>query len=41
MKPILLVIAIFTIFMGMLFIVSHDNSEAEYIGELPTIEIIE
>ena len=41
MKPILLLIAIFTIFIGMLFIVSADNSEPAYIGELPTIEIIE
>ena len=41
MKPILLLIAIFTIFIGMLFVVSVDNNEHEKIGVLPAIEIIE
>jgi hypothetical protein len=41
MKPILLLITIFIIFIGLLFVVSADNAEPAYIGELPAIEIIE
>jgi len=41
MKPIILLIAIFTIFIGMLLIVSADNLKPAHIGELPAIEIIE
>lgn len=41
MKPAIFLIVILSIFIGMLFVVKADNSEPEYIGELPAIEIVE